>query len=85
MESEREVGGMKCSEVLAMLSAYVEGELSLEGVMAVQEHVKHCEACMHFGGRYSKVVNCMRQKLAAAEPLDADIASRLDQCLRNAL
>lgn len=77
LPDERDVGGLRCSEVLERLSGYRDGELSPADVARVEAHVAACDNCARFGAWFSEVVNTAREHLAAADPLAPDIASRL--------
>ena len=54
--SERSVAGLWCSEVLARLSEYVDGELTSEEVETVHAHLRGCNWCENFGGDFSGFV-----------------------------
>lgn len=77
LAEEREVGGLRCSEVLERLSEYLDGELSPDVVARIHEHLRGCDACERFGTRFSGVVRALRQALAEPDPIDADVAARL--------
>lgn len=77
---EREVGGLRCSQVLARLGEYVDGELSAEVAAAMQAHVRGCGVCERFGGRFAAMVAALR----AAQPgpaVDAPSLQRLREAL----
>jgi anti-sigma factor RsiW len=77
LTGEREVGGLRCSDVLERLSEYVDGELPPDVVARIHEHLRGCDACERFGTRFAGVVRALRQELAKPDPVDADIAARL--------
>jgi len=77
MAEDRKVGSLRCSEVLARLSEYVDGELSPEAVAAMNDHVAGCTVCEQFGGRFSRAVATMRRALGAPVTLDQDLVARL--------
>lgn len=62
------VGGLRCFEVLAVLSDYVDGELDAETKAKVEAHLAGCDACTKFGGEFGAVVGALRQKRQADEP-----------------
>jgi anti-sigma factor RsiW len=66
MEGERVVAGLRCTEVLARLSDYVDGELAPDELTRVKAHVAGCDVCERFGGRFAAVVRGLRE----AEPPD---------------
>lgn len=80
---ERTVGGLRCSQVLAGLSHYIDGDLSASEVDAVEAHLRGCSVCERFGGRFSRLVHEARSALgatAAIDPVVVDqILSRLSQ------
>ncbi len=81
MKAERELAGLRCSEVLERLSDYVDGALPGDARARIEEHVKGCDLCERFGGRFGSVVRALRERLAEAEPLSEDMAARLMQRL----
>lgn len=81
-ELDRLVAGLRCRDVLADLSLYIDGELPAARVQQIQEHLRGCDWCERFGGRFSAIVAQFRRELHDAEPLDQGIAFRLNQRLR---
>ena len=79
---ERIVGGMSCGDILAVLSDYIDGTLDARTRSAVDVHLRGCDWCEQFGGRFSDVVQTLRQQLGEPEPLPPDIAARLRDRLR---
>lgn len=68
---------MTCAEVLEVLSDFVDDELD-EGTRAqVIEHVRGCDWCATFGGRFAAVVAALRRELRDPGVLEQDIAARL--------
>jgi anti-sigma factor RsiW len=74
---EREVGGIRCREVLDLLSSYLDGELEPAARRRVDAHLLGCDRCEHFGGRFGGVVAALRRELAEAATLDGGVARRL--------
>lgn len=70
VEREREVGGMTCGAVLAVLGDYVDGDLAAADVTRVDAHLRGCTVCERFGGRYSRTVHAARSRLGAAPTFD---------------
>ena len=68
MKGERVIAGLACSEVLALLSDYVDGELAAEDRGRVEAHVRACDNCERFGGAFAAVVRGLRRGLEADEP-----------------
>ena len=74
---ERVVGGMSCSEVLAVLSELIDGTIGADARARVTEHLRGCDWCERFGGRFSEVVETLRRELRDPGTLDNDVAERL--------
>lgn len=80
-DQDRKVGSLRCSEVLARLSEYIDGELPPETVAAIHEHVGGCTVCEQFGGRFSRAVATMRRTLGAPVAIDEALVARLRERL----
>jgi anti-sigma factor RsiW len=74
MDGERNVGGIRCSGVLALLAEYVDGSLDPVTVSQVAAHLAGCSVCDRFGGEYTALLRAARQ---LARPLDAGTEARL--------
>jgi anti-sigma factor RsiW len=70
MADEREVAGMRCGEVLAELSDYLDGDLARDRVTQVEAHLRGCDACERFGKEFAAAVHALRRGalLPAVEP-----------------
>lgn len=79
--SERTVAGLTCSEVLADLSPYLDGELAPERRGNIEAHVSECQACAAFGQAFGSMVEAVRARLREPEPVPAEIADRLKTAL----
>jgi len=77
MAQDRVVGALRCSEVLARLGDYVDGDLAAMEVAEVELHLRDCTVCARFGGRFSRVVRSVRAKLGAAPEVDEDVLARV--------
>ncbi len=66
MGIERTVAGMPCGEVLADLSNYLDGAISLEKRSQILAHLQGCDVCEKFGGVFTVAI----QSLRASEPKD---------------
>lgn len=84
LPGERLVGGLTCSQVLAELSAYLDGELDAGRRAEVEAHVSDCQNCARFGATFAHLLDAVRAGLAQPEPLPADMAARLAVALRPA-
>ena len=63
MAHDREVAGIRCTEVLAHLSDYVDGEVSPELRAQIDAHLAGCSWCEEFGGEFSETVARVRRTL----------------------
>ena len=79
-QNEREVGGLWCSEVLALLSDYLDARLTAELRAKVETHVKGCQICEQFGGSFGKAITALRQQLQA--PANADERALIDSLIQ---
>ena len=79
--TDRIVAGLHCGEVLAELTAFLDGGLPADRARRIQEHVKDCEDCERFGSEFSAAVFALREILS--EPArDAEVEARLMDRLR---
>lgn len=85
MKNERTVAGLRCSQVLECLSAYLDGELDERERTAIEAHVTGCDNCARFGGAMAEVVRALREHLTRrpdrSEP-PAGLARRIVDGLR---
>jgi len=63
---QREVGGLRCVDVLERLPDYLGAALEPADVAKVEAHLSGCANCARFGGLYGRAVLAMRA-LARAE------------------
>lgn len=85
MADDREVAGIRCGAVLALLPAYVDAELSTDARAQVEAHLAGCDWCERFGGSYCGVVSTIRARLVPApvpQGLQARLAARLAAALK---
>jgi RNA polymerase sigma-70 factor (ECF subfamily) len=81
VENERTVAGLSCSAVLARLGDYVDGDAS--DAERIENHLRGCSVCERFGGRYSRVVHDVRERLGATPPLDETQIERIRDLFRS--
>lgn len=74
---DREVGGIRCMEVLVHLSSYLDGDLEPPVRARVDAHLAGCDWCERFGGRVGGMVAALR--LAREGELPAEVAGRLQR------
>ena len=77
MAHDREVAGIRCSQVLDHLSEYLDGELDAETVGRIEAHLKGCDWCERFGQHFSGTVGELRKHLSEPAELDPEVAARL--------
>lgn len=85
MQSEREVAGLTCGQVLEHLPDYVDQALGAELRGKIEGHLRGCDVCERFGGRYAEVARALRRELGAADELPAEAGERLARELARAL
>ena len=81
MPDERTIAGLRCRDVLARLSDYVDGEISRDERTRVEDHLRGCDWCEKFGGEFTAVVAALRSELAEAPALDTEVEARLRTAL----
>lgn len=75
---ERIVAGLSCSDVLARLSDFLDGEVEAETRARILEHIAGCHWCDEFGGRFGAIVTALRE---APDALEEGVARRLAERL----
>lgn len=79
---ERTVAGIRCSEVLAGLSEYVDGELDAPTVDKIENHLLGCPNCERFGRNFGSMLVSLKGESEQAEPVQLDVMARLLEQLR---
>jgi len=79
---ERLVAGLRCGQVLAHLSDFLDGELEPGRHEQIVAHLRGCNWCERFGGSFAAIIESLRAALRIAEPLPSDVASRLRNRLK---
>ena len=77
MAHDREVAGIRCSQVLEHLSDYIDGEVTQADRRRIEDHLRGCDWCETFGGRFGATVRELRMQLGPPDPVDDDVARRL--------
>ena len=63
MANDRKIAGIRCMEVLALLPDYLEDRLEPDTRDAIEAHLRACDWCASFGGRYADTIHLLRQQL----------------------
>ena len=79
---ERTVAGIRCSEVLELLTEYVDGELDATGTRKIENHLLGCPNCERFGRNFGAMVVALRQESEQSEAVQLDVMARLLSELR---
>ena len=79
------VAGIRCIEVLELLSDYLDGDVSQEVKERIEAHLRGCDQCERFGGQVSSIVKSLREQLKEPEPLDEGVVMRLQDRLSREL
>ncbi len=77
----RLVAGVRCDEVLAELSDFLDGNLAAEREQQLRAHVLECDACECFGADVQTALQALRTT-REAEPISDDLSERLAQRLK---
>ena len=81
--NERDLGGIRCSQVLALLSEYVDGELDPGAIDKIETHLLGCPNCERFGKNFGAMVVSLRQEAVRGTGPELDVMARLLEHLRN--
>lgn len=79
---DRVVAGLTCRQVLADLSAFLDGETDESRVGAMREHLAGCRECDRFGAEMASVLRLLRERFRTPPPVDRGTAVRLRARLR---
>lgn len=60
LPGEREIGGLRCGQVLAGLTEYLAGGLEPSVRARVEAHVAACDRCAAFGGAFGEAIAKLR-------------------------
>jgi hypothetical protein len=79
---QRDVAGVWCGEVLALLPQVEDGTLGSADLARVRAHVAGCDWCERFGGAYGAVVGALRRlESGAPDGLAERLSARLGRFL----
>lgn len=74
---ETSAGGLRCSEVLAHLSDYLDGDLDRDERERVESHLLGCPNCERFGDNFGSMVVSLRRGGDPSHTVDAELVGRL--------
>ncbi|MFN8058662.1 MAG: zf-HC2 domain-containing protein [Vicinamibacterales bacterium] len=74
---DRTAGGLRCSDVLAVLSRYLDDDLPELRRVQIRAHLAECDTCERFGGVFATTLAALRDALGVPPPVAADMAARL--------
>ena len=78
---EREVAGLTCGQVMAVLSDVVDGAIAPALGARVEAHVAGCGQCARFGQQFVVLLGAMRRQLARPDAVPADVLARVRAAL----
>jgi len=70
------VAGIRCIEVLELLSDYLDGDVSQEVKERIEAHLRGCDQCERFGGQVSSIVKSLREQLTVGSSGSSDAGGR---------
>lgn len=68
---------MTCMQVVECLGDYADGCLEQEAIVAIETHLKHCDKCRLFGGRYVKLLDQLPSILGPAQKEQMTAGSKI--------
>jgi anti-sigma factor RsiW len=77
MVSERNVAGLRCGEILAELSDYLDGEVQPQRRSQIEAHLAGCDQCERFGKEFSASVAALRRAMLTADPETSEVFRKL--------
>jgi anti-sigma factor (TIGR02949 family) len=81
IENEKVIGGLSCTDVLERLSDYLDGDLGPAERAQLEMHLRGCDGCARFGGRFRATVRSLRAHLAGPAEVPAEVKERLRRAL----
>jgi anti-sigma factor RsiW len=74
---ELTVAGLKCSQVLALLTDYLDRELDAATAKRIEGHLLGCPNCERFGKSFGRMVVSLQRDSAIPEDIDSELVTRL--------
>ncbi|MCG6956989.1 MAG: zf-HC2 domain-containing protein [Gemmatimonadetes bacterium] len=81
VDLDREVAGIRCREVLELLSSYLDGDVTESEKRRIDAHLLECDHCLRFGRDFAEAIGALRRELRRSPALDQDVARRLRERL----
>lgn len=78
---EREVAGLTCGQVMAVLSDVVDGGIVPALGARVEAHVAGCGRCARFGEQFVTLLQAMRRQLARPDEVPDAVLARVRAAL----
>ncbi len=72
----RVIAGLRCRDLLSLLTDYVDGELGAKQVGRVDAHLRGCVHCEKFGGEYGALVGELKSR-HTVPTVNPDVRARL--------
>ena len=85
MVNDRNVAGIRCGEVLAELSDFLDGDMEPARAAQVTAHLKECDACEQFGGTFSAAIRALKRFGTCPPDPGGRVFERLNDHLRKAM
>ncbi len=79
------VAGVRCREVLADLSEYMDCTLPVTRVQELRAHLAACDRCTRMGDGVSRLLTALREGLSTPPPLSDASAARLHAQVASAI
>ena len=74
---EREVAGLTCGQVMAVLGDVVDGGVAPALGAQVEAHVAGCGQCARFGQQFVTLLQTMRHQLSCPDQAPAEVLARV--------
>lgn len=71
-----ETGGAPCSEVLAKVYAYLDGELEEDGCVEIRRHLQDCEPCLREYG-LDEAVKRLVARCCGSDPVPSGLRDKV--------
>ena len=72
---------LTCGELIAFLSAYVDGQLSAEQTETFEAHLAQCPACVDYLQTYKDTVTLAKGAFRSDDPIEAGVPDELVQAI----